>query len=216
MARIYRKTTRRETKARVVVADRGQLVRRGLRDLIARNRRLDLIAAVSTGGELIDVCSERPIDIAIIGQTLPDMSVDSILYEVKDKQMPLRVIVYGDAIDEGYLKKISDSGAWACLSTMDDLSMLQRCIAEAASQSLKAQTGRRRPPPEQLLDDLTWRERQLLRALADGMTNREIAERYGISQNTVKFHLKNLYDKLGAANRAGAIALSYSVPVMKK
>jgi len=55
------------------------------------------------------------------------------------------------------------------------------------------------------LGDLTPRERELLVSLSSGMTNQQMAERAGISLNTVKFHLKNLYEKLGVGNRAQAV-----------
>ena len=58
--------------------------------------------------------------------------------------------------------------------------------------------------------ELTARERELLTALANGWTNLQIASRIGISRNTVKYHLKNLYDKLGVSNRAMAVALYMS------
>ena len=60
------------------------------------------------------------------------------------------------------------------------------------------------------LGELTARERELLVALANGWTNLQIASRIGISRNTVKYHLKNLYDKLGVSNRAMAVALYMS------
>ena len=53
------------------------------------------------------------------------------------------------------------------------------------------------------------RERELLSARAGGWTNQQIASRYGISPNTVKFHLKNLYEKLDVSNRASAVALYF-------
>ena len=59
---------------------------------------------------------------------------------------------------------------------------------------------------------LTTRERELLAALANGWTNLQIAARTGITRNTVKYHLKNLYDKLGVSNRAMAVALYLSAP----
>jgi len=61
------------------------------------------------------------------------------------------------------------------------------------------------------LKELTARERELLAALGNGWTNLQIASRIGISLNTVKYHLKNLYDKLGVNNRAMAVALYMSV-----
>jgi DNA-binding NarL/FixJ family response regulator len=60
------------------------------------------------------------------------------------------------------------------------------------------------------LEVLTARERELLAALANGWTNLQIAARIGISANTVKYHLKNLYDKLGVNNRAMAVAMFMS------
>ena len=60
------------------------------------------------------------------------------------------------------------------------------------------------------LEGLTARERELLAALANGWTNLQIAARTGITRNTVKYHLKNLYDKLGVSNRAMAVALFMS------
>jgi two-component system nitrate/nitrite response regulator NarP len=60
------------------------------------------------------------------------------------------------------------------------------------------------------LEALTVRERELLAALADGWSNLQIAARIGISRNTVKYHLKNLYDKLDVNNRAMAVALYMS------
>ncbi len=61
------------------------------------------------------------------------------------------------------------------------------------------------------LAGLTPRERQLLGQLARGLTNNEIAEVLGVSTNTVKFHLRNLYDKLDVRNRAEAVALHFSM-----
>lgn len=60
------------------------------------------------------------------------------------------------------------------------------------------------------LESLTVREEELLRALTNGWTNEQIASRIGISQNTVKYHLKNLYEKIGASNRAQAVAMYLS------
>ncbi len=54
---------------------------------------------------------------------------------------------------------------------------------------------------------LTARERELLERLAEGLSNEGLARRFGLSPNTVKFHLRNLYEKLGAANRAQAVAV---------
>jgi two-component system nitrate/nitrite response regulator NarP len=66
------------------------------------------------------------------------------------------------------------------------------------------------------LDTLTLRERELLGALANGWSNLQIAARFGISRNTVKYHLKNLYDRLGVNNRAMAVALFMSTPAKRE
>jgi two-component system nitrate/nitrite response regulator NarP len=98
-------------------------------------------------------------------------------------------------------------GAWGFISKSDEPSVLVDTIAAVARGRmslpyLDLQTLNTDPFAE-----LTSRERELLTALANGWTNLQIASRIGISRNTVKYHLKNLYDKLGVSNRAMAVAL---------
>ncbi|MNC72434.1 CsgBAC operon transcriptional regulatory protein [compost metagenome] len=61
-------------------------------------------------------------------------------------------------------------------------------------------------PEDQLIDSLTYREKEILYSLSDGLSNKEIAERFGITEGTVKSHVFRLYGKLGVKRRAQAIA----------
>lgn len=205
MAVANNKSVRRDARASVIVAVKGALVRQGLCDLITFNRELDLVASVQTGTEFIGLCLDRQIDIGVIETSLPDMICDDLLLALKKGQCSVRVIVYADVPDEPYYAHL---GAWACLSTKDEISAIQKCLTAAASEIKRAQPHKNTAQRKRLPNDLTSRERQLLCALSDGMRNNEIARRFGISQNTVKYHLKNLYDKLGVANRASAVARS--------
>jgi two-component system, NarL family, nitrate/nitrite response regulator NarP len=87
--------------------------------------------------------------------------------------------------------------------------LLEACIAVSKGQMvfpfLDVRSLRQDP-----IDQLSRRERTLLEALSKGLTNRELAREFDISENTVKFHLSNLFEKLSVKNRAQAIAFYYA------
>jgi two-component system nitrate/nitrite response regulator NarP len=87
--------------------------------------------------------------------------------------------------------------------------LLDTCLAVAAGQMVFPFLDIRELQSDPMLQ-LTKRERSLLEALAKGLTNRELARDFAISDNTVKFHLSNLFEKLGVSNRTKAIAFYYA------
>jgi two-component system nitrate/nitrite response regulator NarP len=101
-------------------------------------------------------------------------------------------------------------GAWGFISKSDEPAVLVDTIAAVARGRMSLPYIDMQVLTSDPLKELTGRERELLTALANGWTNLQIASRIGISQNTVKYHLKNLYDKLGVNNRAMAVALYMS------
>ncbi len=98
-------------------------------------------------------------------------------------------------------------GAWGFISKSDEPSVLVDSIAAVARGRMSLPYIDLQALTTDPFSELTSRERELLTALANGWTNLQIASRIGISRNTVKYHLKNLYDKLGVSNRAMAVAL---------
>ncbi len=199
-----------ELRPKVVIVDKNPVVRAGLKDFITRDARFDVSGSVATGAEFLKLTEAQAADIAIIGWALPDMSGAEVLSTLKRRHAATRVIVYTGEPGKDVLRQSVRLGAWGFISKSDEPSVLLDAVAAVARGRMSLpyvdlQTLTRDP-----LGELTARERELLVALANGWTNLQIASRIGISRNTVKYHLKNLYDKLGVSNRAMAVALYMS------
>ena len=196
----------------VAIADKNPVVRAGLENLVEKDGRFAIKGLFSTGAALLDGLAKTPAQIAIAGWSLPDMDGAHVLAEIKRAKWPTRVIIYTGETAPDILRRAIKGGAWGFVSKAEEPAVLLETIATVAR-------GRLSLPYIDIdllnydpLGVLTTRERELLAALANGWTNLQIASRTGITRNTVKYHLKNLYDKLGVSNRAMAVALYLSAP----
>ena len=191
---------------RVAIADKNPVVRAGLADLVTRDGRFAMVEAVASANAFVALCGEQRIDIGVLGWSLPDMTGGDALGLLKRRQIATRVVIYTGEQGPQVLRQAIKAGAWGFISKADEPSILLDTIATVARGRLclpYVDLGTLQDDP---LEGLTQRERELLAALADGWSNAQIAARIGISGNTVKYHLKNLYDKLGVKNRAMAVA----------
>jgi two-component system nitrate/nitrite response regulator NarP len=190
-----------------MIADKSPVVRSGLRDFITRDGRFEVLEAHASGSAFIAAVEEQPTDIGIIGWSLPDMNGGEILATLKRRHIGTRIVVYTGEPGKDVLRQAVRLGAWGFISKSDEPSVLVDSIAAVARGRMSLPYVDLQALTTDPFSELTSRERELLTALANGWTNLQIASRIGISRNTVKYHLKNLYDKLGVSNRAMAVAL---------
>lgn len=197
-------------RPRILIADKSPVVRAGLEDYIRKDGRFDVVGSTANGQSFASLAVDQKVDIGVVGWALPDMSGGALLGLMKRRHATTRIIIYtGDASRE-VLRESVREGAWGFTSKAEDPAVLIETIATVARGRLSVpyiDIGAIGSDP---LECLTARERELLAALANGWTNLQIAARIGISANTVKYHLKNLYDKLGVNNRAMAVAMYMS------
>jgi DNA-binding NarL/FixJ family response regulator len=207
MADLLSQSTPGDARPRVMIADKSPVVRSGLRDFISRDGRFEVLDTHASGSAFIASVEQHPTDIGIIGWSLPDMNGGEILSTLKRRHIPTRIIVYTGEPGKDVLRQSVRLGAWGFISKSDELSVLVDSIAAVARGRMSLPYIDLQALTTDPFSELTSRERELLTALANGWTNLQIASRIGISRNTVKYHLKNLYDKLGVSNRAMAVAL---------
>ena len=194
-------------RATIAIADKNPMVRTGLIDVITRDGRFEVRSAVATGALFLEAIAAEPVDIAIIGWALPDMTGGDLLTELKRRGITARTIVYTGESGPSVLRRTIKAGAWGFMSKSDEPDVLLEIISTVSHGRVSFPYVDLEAARHDPLDVLTVRERELLAALAAGWTNMQIAARIGISRNTVKYHLKNLYDKLDVNNRAMAVAL---------
>lgn len=200
----------RPTSARVAIADKNPMVRAGLARYIEQDARFAVAGVAATGSAFLSLCAETGAGLGVAGWQFPDMTGGDVLATLKRRQCPTRVVVYTGETSPRVLRQAIKAGAWGFASKCDDPAALLDTLATVARGRLCLPYVDLQSIADDPLGDLTVRERELLAALANGWTNLQIAARTGISKNTVKYHLKNLYDKLGVKNRAMAVALFLS------
>jgi DNA-binding NarL/FixJ family response regulator len=196
-----------ERRVRVVVAERNPLVLSALREMLECDGRFQLLASVQSGTHFLDLAMAGEFDVAVIGWKLADMDGADVLAEVHSRKLNVRIAVFSNDHDIGILKQCVRLGAQGYCFQFDDPSIIFETILAVAHGRICIPYIDINKVNDTPLAQLTVRERELLAVLSDGWTNLQIATRTGISENTVKYHLKNLYDKLDVRNRAMAVAL---------
>ncbi len=198
-----------QKKLNVLIAERNPLVISALRDMLGRDGRFTVADGLQGGDAFIKaVADQRPeFDVAVIGWKLFDMDAGEVLAELQRRQLFARIVVFSNDHDLGILKQCVRLGAQGFCYQFDEPEILFDTLVAVANGRICIPYVDVAKINDTPLSRLTVRELELLAVLADGWTNLQIASRTGISENTVKYHLKNLYDKLGVRNRAMAVAL---------
>ncbi len=195
---------------RVVVADNSHIVRTGVKALVASDPRFTVGDTVGSGELLLRALEERPYDIAVVGWTFAGMSGGDVLATLKRRRFDTRVVIYTGQTGPLVLRQAVLLGAWAFVSKSEDPAELLAAIAAVSKGRLSFPYSAANCMGRSPLDEITVREFELLTLLSDGLSNAEIAMHWRISRNTVKYHLKNLYGKLGVNGRTTAVALLLS------
>jgi two-component system nitrate/nitrite response regulator NarP len=198
-----------ETRS-IIVADPNTLMLQALSELFERDRRFSLVATSKTAEGFLETCLRVPVDLGIVEWTIPQLGAERLLNILRDRPQAPRIIVYAASNDPDVPRRAMAAGAAAFCTRDAPQDQLLDIAATVATGRMVFPfmdvRGLKRDPRE----SLTERERTMMAALARGRTNTELASELGISINTVKFHLRNLYEKLGLKNRSQAIAFYYS------
>ncbi|MBA2125999.1 DNA-binding response regulator [Hyphomicrobium methylovorum] len=199
------------SKIEVSIVDQNPVVRTGLETLLVRDGRFSVSGIYASGEDLLAALQTKPVEIVIVGWSLPDMTGGDVLTRVRKEKWRTRIIIYTGERSSEVLRTAIKSGAWGFVAKTEEPQVLLEAVVSVARGRLSLPYVDIDLLNHDPLESLTARERELLAALANGWTNLQIAARTGISRNTVKYHLKNLYDKLGVSNRAMAVALHVSI-----
>nr|WP_258052167.1 response regulator transcription factor [Mesorhizobium sp. INR15] len=192
---------------KVLIGERNPLVIAGLCDLLERDKRFIPTESVRTGSAFLAAAETASFDVAILAWKLSDMDGGDVFIELQRRQANPRVVIFSSEHDVAILKQCIRLGVPGFCYQFDDPCILLDTVLAVAHGRICIPYIDVTKVNDTPLSALTTRERELLGVLADGWTNLQIAARTGISENTVKYHLKNLYEKLDVRNRAMAVAL---------
>ena len=193
----------------IVLADPNPLVLSAMSELIERDTRFSLVATSSTAEGFLRMVMRIRVDVGIIDWDIPAIGGAKLIDVLRDQDAAPRIIVYGDATNE--LPRIAMSaGAAAFSSRSDHIDALLATCVDVYEGKMVFPFLDIRELQKDPIQQLSRKERTILESLSKGLTNRELSAELGISINTVKFHLSNLFEKLAVRNRAQAIAYFYS------
>ena len=210
---------------RVVVVDDQALVREGLMTLLQTADGIEPVAAASDGLEAVARTVEHNPDVVLMDLRMPNMDGVEATRRIRESHPDTEIVVLTTHADEASILDALRAGARGYLTKDAGLAEIARAIQAAAahqtlldpvvqSQLLAAATAGAAAPapvdPVELPDELTPREGEVLRLIAGGMSNQEIAAKLFVSEATVKTHINHVFSKIGARDRAQAVHYAYT------
>ncbi|HXR21256.1 MAG TPA: response regulator transcription factor [Acidimicrobiales bacterium] len=209
---------------RVLVADDQRVIREGLGALLALLDGVEVVGAAGDGEEALELASELHPDVVLMDLRMPRCDGVEATRRLLNHDPNIKVLMLTTYADDrsvidalragarGYLTK--DAGAEEIQRALEQLTQGQAAIDPAVQQHvLDALTARPSAPHDepapQLPDGLTPREAEVLRLIAQGLSNSEIADRLVLNETTVKSHINHLFAKTGVRDRAQAVTYAY-------
>jgi DNA-binding NarL/FixJ family response regulator len=204
-------------KTRIYLVDDHTVLREAVRVMLETEPDLEIVGEAGDGDAAVRGIRETKPDLAIVDLKMPGRGGLSILPDVLAVSPATAILVFTMYDSPSYVYEAMNAGAAGYVLknvSRDELLRAVRAVVRGGG-FLQAEVTRpllKRLATEARSDTggapLTARELEVLERLAEGKTNREIAEAIRVSEETVKAHLKKLYDKLGAADRAQAVAIA--------
>lgn len=200
---------------RVLVADDHSLFRDGLVSLLEA-AGYEIAAEVGDGQEALVQAARTKPDLILLDLNMPRLTGHEALPQLLEIVPDAKVVILTVSEEDDDLLKIIQAGAHGYLvknlnadeflGLLEGLDRGEAAVTGQTAARLMAKLAENRLPGKTISENLTTRELELLELVGEGFSNRAISERLAISTNTVKYHLKNIFQKLGAQNRAEAVA----------
>jgi DNA-binding NarL/FixJ family response regulator len=204
---------------RVLIADDHPLFRDGLRSLLEA-RGIDVVGEARNGREAVEQARRLRPDVLLMDLNMPELDGLAATRILSTQQPDVKVVILTASEDDsdlfeaiksgaqGYILKNLESGEFFRL--LDGVGRGEPALTPNLAKRLLGEFARPAPPSRsdsEELEALTEREHEVLQLLVQGVTsNRDLADRLVVSENTVKFHLRNILDKLHVQNRAQVVA----------
>ena len=186
---------------RLVVVDDHPIVRDGLAGIFALEEDIDVVGQAGNGPEALAVVAERDPDLVLMDLRMPGGDGFAAIRQLRERGGRPRILVLTTYDTERDIRRAMAAGSDGYL--LKDLPRDQLVAAVRELMNGSSRTHIDTPRGSQL--SLTDRETEVLALVADGLTNRAVARKLGISEATVKTHLAHVYTKLGVLDRAAAV-----------
>ena len=201
-----------QKKIRILIADDHTIFRDGLKKLLTLEGDLEVIGEAQTGQQTVELVKKLQPDILLLDLKMPGMNGLAALEQIHDRLKNTRVIVLTASEQEQEVMQAMRLGTAGVVRKQSATELLIKSIRKVASgevwldshltAALLREFSEPAPPPRETPKSLlSGREREIVGLVCQGFRNKEIAEKMFISEQTVKNHLHNIFDKLGVSDR---------------
>jgi two-component system, NarL family, nitrate/nitrite response regulator NarL len=204
----------RHGRIRIVIADDHPIFRDGLRRLLEADPRFEVLGEAGDGHEAVEQAAKLRPDLLLLDLAMPRANGLQALQELIELGIPVRPVLLTAAIESSESIKALRLGAGGVILKESATQLLYKCLLAVMSgeywvghervqdivQHLRA-ADRQAEPAARPATMLTRRELQIVAAIVDGASNKDIGQQFGLSEQTVKNHLSHIFDKLGVSNR---------------
>jgi len=202
-------TTPPRAVCRIVIADDHAIFRHGVASLLAREDDLQVVGEASDGDEAVACYRDLRPDVIVLDLVMPRLDGFEALLRIRHMDPDAKVIVLTTYDTEEDINRVLRAGAKAYLLKDVPAAELVRCIRDVNAGKMRIAQGVAAKLADRFTQvQLTVREVSVLSLVAEGLNNRAIGERLGISEGTVKVHVAHLFDKMGARSRTDLVAVA--------
>jgi len=209
--------------ARIAIADDHALFRKGMRNLLEEINGIEVIIEAGNGQELLDQLEHTPVELILLDLSMPVLDGMATLPKLREHYPDIKVLVLSMYDQENFVAHLMKEGASGYLVKDADFEEVERAIKSTLEKGyyfseqvsevlLDALKNKQKTIPSlnnqartPVADDLTPREKEVLRLICDELTTSEIAEKIFLSPRTIEGYRNRLLDKTGAKNTAGLV-----------
>ncbi len=201
-------------KTRILIADDHTIFRDGLRRLLESEPEFQVTGEAGDGAEALQLAQQLKPDILLLDLAMPRMPGLETLRELSQQGSPVRTILLTAAIEKRQIVEALQMGARGVIMKDAATTLLMKGIrtvmngqfwvgreAVADMVTYLREKAAQQPPPPAKAYGLTKRELEILSTIVSGLSNKEIAQKFSLSEDTVKHHLTNIFDKVGVSSR---------------
>lgn len=201
------------TPIRILIIDDHSMIREGIRQLLELDGDIKVVGEAGDGKEAIQLIQQTPHDVVLLDINMPNVNGLQVLEQIKLKKIETKVLILTIHNEIEYLLKAVDIGVDGYVLKDSESAVLKTAInavyhgetfIQPSLTPLLKENIERNTRKLEVDDSLTRRELQVLELLAEGLYNKEIAEKLFISEKTVKNHVSSIFKKIGVSDRTQA------------
>jgi two-component system nitrate/nitrite response regulator NarL len=198
-------------KTKVLIADDHPLVRSGIRRALEAEPDIEVVGEATNGAKVLPLVGQTTPDLVVLDLSMPQLDGFACLDQIRKRHPDVKVVILSATGDPDRVRAALSRGATAYVVKSVDVRDLAAALRQAVEGTVFHAVGVSQESDEGLAESagLTKRELAVLKAVARGLSNQAIGREFWVSEQTVKFHLRNIFRKLGVGSRTEAARYAF-------